>query len=59
MKISETYELEGGAIRFVGELNGPELDLVIQAGLLTLMRDGIIASAFVEKQHAEDKGEVH
>lgn len=59
MKISETYELEGKTIRFVGELNGPELDLVIQAGLLTLMRDGVIAAAFAEKQYAEDKGEVH
>ena len=59
MKISETYELEGKAVRFVGELNGPELDLVIQTGLLTLMRHGVIATAFAEKQDAEDKGEVH
>ena len=58
MKISETYELEGGTVRFVGELDGPELDLVIQTGLLTLMKHGVIATAFAEKQQV-DEGDLH
>ena len=59
MKISETYELENGSVRFEGVIEGPELDLVIQAGLLTLMRDGVIHAAYIEKLRAEDTGDVH
>jgi len=58
MKISETVELESGAVRFVGELDGPELELVIQTGLLTLMKHGVIAAAYAEKQLV-DEGELH
>lgn len=59
MKISETYELENGKVKFIGELDGDELDLVIQTGLLTLMRSGVISAAYAEKQQAEDEGDIH
>ena len=55
MKISETYELENGTVKFQGELAGEELNIVIQAGLLTLMRNGVISAAVAEQEQLEDK----
>jgi hypothetical protein len=58
VKISETYELADGTVQFQGEISGPELDLVIQAGLLTLMRNGVITSAVKEREELPE-GDLH
>jgi len=57
MQINKSFEIEEGKVQFTGEISGPELDLVIQTGLLTLMRQGVIASA--EKELDDHKGELH
>jgi len=57
MQINKSFEIEEGKVQFSGEISGPELDLVIQTGLLTLMRQGVIASA--EKELDDHTGELH
>ena len=54
MKISKSLESPVGTVQFVGELEGVELDMVIQLGLLTLMARGAIKTEIVP-----DKGEQH
>jgi hypothetical protein len=54
MKISKSLESPVGTVSFVGELEGVELDMVIQLGLLTLMARGAIKTEIVP-----DKGEQH
>ena len=53
MKISKTIELETGKVQFEGTLDGAELDVVIQTGLLVLLRQGVISSSVVEDQPEE------
>ena len=51
MFIDKIIELEEGTVHFKGEFSEEELDLVITAGLTTLLLDGIIP--------IEAKGAVH
>lgn len=57
MEINKTLETKEGVVTFSGEISGKELDLVIQAGLLTLMHNGVIAAAVQEKDSFT--GEIH
>tara|TARA_R110000868_G_scaffold385140_1_gene652887 strand:- start:629 stop:793 length:165 start_codon:yes stop_codon:yes gene_type:complete len=50
MQISQSYDTAEGKVVFVGELEGVELDMVIQLGLLTLMSRGAIAAEVVPPQ---------
>ena len=54
MHISKAYESSKGTVVFEGELEGPELELVIKIGLLTLMANNTIKGEIVP-----DKGEQH
>jgi len=54
MKISEAVESSIGVVNFVGELEGAELDMVLQLGLLTLLERGAIKAQIVPI-----KGEQH
>jgi len=54
MKISKSIESPVGTVVFVGELEGVELDMVIQLGLLSLMARGAFKEEIVP-----EKGEQH
>jgi hypothetical protein len=56
MQISESYETPEGVVKFQGEIAGAELDLVLQTGLLTLMKRGVIQAAI---QQAADEENLH
>jgi hypothetical protein len=53
MQISESYETPEGTVKFSGEISGKELDIVLQMGLLTLMRSGVISATV--KQAADEE----
>ena len=58
MKINNSIEQENGkVVTFQGELNGLELDYVIQVGLNYLMYHGLLASTRVEE--APEQGDMH
>lgn len=42
MQINESYETPEGTVKFSGVIEGKELDIVLQLGLLTLMSRGVI-----------------
>ena len=42
MQISKSIETEAGTVQFQGEIEGPELDLVLQLGLHALVLRGIL-----------------
>lgn len=50
MKINNTVETPEGTMTFVGELDGKELDYVVQTGLNFLMYNNLLP---VTKQSAE------
>jgi len=54
MKISNTVETKEGTVVFVGELDGVQLDMVIQLGLLSLMSAGALTMGEIPP-----KGEQH
>ena len=56
MEIKKTIELGQGKVQFEGTLEGAELDVVIQTGLLVLLRQGVISSTVVKDEEIE--GEV-
>jgi len=56
MKINKSLETPEGSIQFVGELEGQELDIVIQLGLLALTSRGFIKTVTAE---VPPKGEQH
>lgn len=59
MLISNSIETEEGVVKFNGEISGVELDYVIQTGLLTLMRNGVIKATVQEKEKAVAQGDLH
>jgi hypothetical protein len=44
MQISKSIETKDGTVKFEGEISGTELDIVLQFGLLSLMKQGVIQS---------------
>jgi len=54
MKINKSLETPVGTVQFVGELEGAELDIVLQLGLLSLMARGAIKTETIP-----EKGEQH
>jgi hypothetical protein len=58
MQINKTIETKTGSVHFEGEIEGQELDLVIQTGLMYLLQAGVISNAMVEKDIAEENGEI-
>jgi len=42
MQINHTVELPDGSVKFQGTLEGPELAIVIEAGLNLLLQEGAI-----------------
>ena len=54
MKISKSIETKEGTVQFVGEIDGPELDIVLQMGLMYLVARGAIKAEVVPH-----KGEQH
>lgn len=50
MKINSTFETEEGTIRFQGELNSEELDLVIGIGLNLLFQQGLLPMASADEE---------
>lgn len=54
MQITKTIELKEGTVHFEGQIEGKELDIVIEAGLMTLMRAGVIQT-FVAKDGDEEE----
>jgi hypothetical protein len=56
MQISESYETPEGTVKFQGEISGPELDIVLQLGLLTLMSRGAIQKIVAQ---AGDEENIH
>lgn len=49
MKINQTIQTEEGTVQFQGELSGPELDIVLEAGLGILLRMGVLKTVKVEE----------
>lgn len=43
MQISQSIETKEGTLKFQGEVEGPELDLIIQLGLHALVLRGIVS----------------
>lgn len=58
MQISKSIELDTGSVKFEGTLEGAELDIVLQTGLLVLLRQGVI-SASLKDQDDDEEGAVH
>jgi len=48
MKINQTIQTKEGTVQFQGELSGPELDIVLEAGLGILLRMGVLKTVNVE-----------
>lgn len=58
MRINKTVETKTGSVYFEGEIEGQELDLVIQTGLMYLLQAGVIGAAMDEKEAAADEGKI-
>jgi len=56
MQISKSYETPEGTVKFQGEITGPELDMVLQLGLMTLMSRGVIQQVTAQ---AADEENIH
>lgn len=54
MKVMHTVELPDGTVNFQGTLEGPELAIVIEAGLNLLLGEGAIP--FVSKEFSDESG---
>ncbi len=48
MQICKSYETKEGTVKFEGELEGPELDVVLQLGLYALMSRGLITTVVAQ-----------
>lgn len=53
MQINHLVELPDGSVKFQGTLEGPELAIVLEAGLNLLLGEG--ALPFVSKETADNK----
>jgi hypothetical protein len=53
MQISKSIETPEGTVKFEGEIEGVELDLVLQFGLLSLMRQGAIKAVILTPDDGE------
>ena len=54
MKIAHTVELPDGTVSFQGVLEGPELAIVIEAGMNLLLGEGAIP--FVSREQYDESG---
>lgn len=55
MKINKTIQTPEGIIKFEGELSEKEADLVIEAGLSTLLRMGLFSQIYAAQQNEAEQ----
>ncbi len=53
MQISKSIQTPEGTVKFEGEIEGVELDMVLQLGLLALMTKGLVQTIYTQEDPEE------
>jgi hypothetical protein len=54
MLINKSFETKQGTVKFEGELEEKELDLVLQIGLNYLLQQGVLPFTLVDAEEADE-----